>query len=285
MCAIPYFETSYLTASFKKPVFPNGSPRLPYLVKSFLFILIFSLSLQEGKAQTRTIINTEKSTPDPETGFHSSLKIDGSASTGNIELININGNGMLGYRRPQDWLRILGGSTYFKQDGVKYLDNHYGQLRYSRFFGPEKRWQSYSFAQFQSNFTLILKERGIVGSGIRRSFPLKDSGRFDLGGGIMWEYERLDQARLEEDEAVIHRNWRFTSVIVFRRALGDNVSVLNTAYFQPKVSDPSDIRALLTQLTEHFQFDVTFYWRTDTRPPQAIVPSDLGVDLGVLVEV
>lgn len=254
----------------------------------FFFFLLFLF--QKASAQTQTIINTEKSEPAPNAGLHGSLNATGSASSGNIELLNINADGMFGYRKPKYWLRLLGGSTFFKQDGVKSLDNNYGQLRYSRFLGPNKSWQSYSFAQFQTNYTLILKERGIVGTGIRKSFPFKDTGHFDIGVGIMWEYEFLDGTRLEEDEAKIHRDWRFTSVLVFRKALGEKISVLNTAYLQPKVSELGDIRmldelSLLTRLTEHFQFDVTLYWRTDTRPPKAIVPSDFGADLGVLLDI
>jgi len=254
------------------------------------FLLLFFFPFHKLCGQTQTIINTEKSEPPPNKGLHGSLNARGSAATGNIELLDINADGMFGYRDSKYWLRLVGGSTFFKQDGVKSLDNNYGQLRYSRYLGTNRHWQSYSFAQFQKNYTLILKERGIVGTGVRRSFPFKDTGHFALGGGVMWEYELLDRSRLNENEAIVHRNWRFTSVLVFRKALGENVSILNTAYFQPKVSDLSDIRALeelslLTRLTEHFQFDVTFYWRTDSKPPAAIVPSDLGVDLGVLIEV
>lgn len=259
-------------------------PIIKLLFLGFLFIP----SIQ-GFTQTRTIINTEKSAPDPNKGLHGSVNVTGSGAKGNIDLINLNGKGMLGYRQPDKWLRLLGGSTYFEQDGIKYIDNHYGQLRFSRFFGSEKRWQTYHFAQFQSNFTLILKERGIIGSGIRRSFPFQDTGHFDIGGGVMWEYESLDPERLEPEESTVHRTWRFTSVLIFRRALGEKVTFLNTTYVQPKVVDPGDIRALeelslLTQLTERFQFDVTFYWRTDTKPPEVIVPSDLGIDFGVLLE-
>jgi hypothetical protein len=252
--------------------------------------LLFALfSGKEGSPQTRTIINTEKQAPSPNEGFHSSIDANGSVATGNIDLINLNANGMLGFREPEYWLRILGGSTYFEQNGTEYLDNHYGQIRYSRFFGEKRRWQSYHFAQYQSNLTLILKERGIIGSGIRRSFPFQDTGHFDLGGGIMWEYERLDRSQLRDHEGTFHRNFRFTTVFVLRRALNENVTLLNTSYVQPRVTNLRDIRALeelslLTKLTEHFQFDVTFYWRTDTRPPEIVVPSDIGVDLGLLLE-
>ncbi len=254
----------------------------------FPFLLCF-LCAKGGEGQTRTIINTEKSEPAPDKGLHGSANANGTAATGNIELININADGMFGYRKPKYWLRLLGGSTFYKQDGIKALDNNYLQGRYSRFFGKESLWQSYHFAQYQSNHTLILKERGIIGSGVRRSFPFQDTGHFDIGGGIMWEYERLDEGSLEEYETAIHRNWRFTSVFVFRRALNEQISILNTAYFQPKVDDLADIRTLeelsfLTQLTERFQFDITFYWRVDSKPPEAIVPSDFGVNLGVLLE-
>lgn len=259
---------------------------LPF--QNFLLILFLLPSPFVG-AQTRTIINTEKAAPDSNEGWHASLNARGSFAKGNIDLVDINADGMVGLRRKRDWFRLLGGSTYFEQNSTKSIDNQYVQFRYSRFFSEENEWQSYSFLQYQSNFTLILKERAIAGSGIRRSFSLGDSGSFDFGGGAMWEYESLDRAQLEGGESAIVRNWRFTSVLVLRQKLGKSVTLLNTAYFQPRITDLRDIRALeelslLTELTEHFQFDVTFYWRLDSKPPEAIVTSDLGLDIGVLLE-
>lgn len=264
---------------------PIGAAILRSLFGTLLFVLIGNGT----QAQTRTIINTEKAAPEAGKGWHASLNARGSFAKGNIDLVDINADGMIGLRREKDWFRLLGGSTYFEQNSAKSIDNQYLQFRYSHFFSKESEWQNYNFLQYQSNFTLILKERAIAGSGFRRSFSLGDSGSFDLGGGAMWEYESLDRGQLEEGESAIVRNWRFTSVFVVRQKLGKSVTLLNTAYFQPRMTDLRDIRALeelslLTELTEHFQFDVTFYWRWDSKPPEAVVTSDLGLDVGVLLE-
>ena len=115
----------------------------------------------------------------------------------------------------------------FANSGVQHLRYNYKILDW---FTAE------AFTQAQFNEVLNVKFRWLLGGGPR--FKIVKTKPFRLYGATLYMYEYEELA----DTSVIHRDHRLSSYLSMTLKIKDNLSLINTTYYQPKFADFSDFR-------------------------------------------
>ncbi len=244
-----------------------------------------------GNAQT--ILNVERFQMDEVEELHVGVSLSGSAQFGNTEVVNVRGEGIVGYRATQGggrhWPRIIFGGSYLRQRGqAAILDNRFVQLRYSYLLS--ERWSTFHFVQLQRNQTLLLRERELLGSGLRAVVASGERTSFDLGTGLMIEREVREAEALGPGDAARVRMWRVTNMGVLTHELPSGARLVSITYFQPGVRTPADFRllsevGLRAPVTAALGLTLSGNWRHDSRPPAVLRANDIGVNVGLSIDV
>lgn len=153
-----------------------------------------------------------------------------------------------------------GSGTDFQNAGVlhfrynyKFLDNLTGEM----------------FTQSQYNKMLKVKHRWLIGGGPRSKLVGGDD--FRLYGAILYMFE------IEEllESEVINRDHRLSSYLSLTVRIQNNLRLINTTYFQPKIANFKDHRVmsqtnLNLRISKHFTFVVSYVFGFDKFPATGI---------------
>jgi hypothetical protein len=238
-------------------------------------------------AAAQTILNTERFQLREVSGFHVSADLSANGQRGNSRILTVNSSGMTGLLTGRHWPRVIFGARYLSTRETALLDSRFVQLRYSYILDP--RLRTFHFVQLQRTETLRLRSRWLLGSGIRRTLFEAEHGSFDLGTGLMGEWEELQPDAVGPEESTSLRALRMANLAVFSRDFASGARILNILYFQPDVSDFGDLRllndlGLFVPLTEHVRLTASVEWRRDTRPPGELESDDLSFSFGVGID-
>lgn len=160
-----------------------------------------------------------------------------------------------------------------------FINRGFSHLRWVR------RWipllSSEVFIQHQFDDFKRLQNRVLIGSGARVPLLEEKNLSLNLGSGVMLELERLSINGAISDP--LTRYIRLTEYLAFSwNSLDKKMSIVNTLYYQPRVSGWSDYR-ILNELDIDFSFNQTLSFvfqirgSYDHEPPQDVKPFDLGV--------
>jgi hypothetical protein len=260
------------------------APRRRHFARFFLASLASALALP-GYAGAQTILNVERLQPTSVHGWHFGVEGAVDVARGNSDHTNIGGGLATGYRFEGDWLRLFAGLDYKDEQGS--LDNaQYLHVRYNHWWLP--RVQSFHFVQAQASHAGFLRDRYLVGSGVRLRMAGGERTTFDAGTGAMFEYEGLDAASLVDDHAAVERVVRMANLFVLNRRLSPAVRFVGVGYVQPRLDDFGDMRTLADlsvyiRLTESVDLAIRYQWRHDTRAPAGRRPDDVTFRSGLAV--
>ncbi len=269
--------------SSKPALRPPSSAALALLAAS---VLGAALCVVPDSAAAQTILNVERLQSRETHGWHAGVEGSLDVARGNSDHTNLLAGVAAGYRWPADWLRLFAGISYKnKADGG--LDNdRYLHVRYNHEWVA--RLQSFHFVQVQVGRTGVLRDRLLLGSGLRLRVAGNDRTAFDVGTGAMYEREKLDSASILDDHPATTRAMRMANLVVLNRRLRTDVRFVGVGYLQPRFDDLGDTRtltdlSLLIALTDEVDLAVRFQWRHDTRPPGGVEPDDFSFTSGFTV--
>ncbi|MEI6764624.1 MAG: DUF481 domain-containing protein [Bacteroidota bacterium] len=122
-----------------------------------------------------------------------------------------------------------------------------------------------AFTQAQFNKVLKVKIRWLVGAGPR--FKVINTKPFRLYAATLYMYEHEELY----DTNIVNRNNRLSNYLSFTLKIKDNLSLLHTSYYQPKVNQFSDYRILSQSdlkisISKHFSFLFSYLYTYDTFP-------------------
>ena len=175
-----------------------------------------------------------------------------------------------------------------KQGGKLYTDKGFVHLRGAHSINNHLSLEI--FTQKQFNESILLKDRNLVGGGIRVSVlkqraNTKDSPRLNLylGIGGMWENEAINDKQHGEVETNIIRS---TNYLSSTWRIDKRFVVLVTAYYQPYLQRFSDFRILSESrfqfhVTESVSFNIRLSFRYDSEPPTGVEAHDLEIINGL----
>jgi putative salt-induced outer membrane protein YdiY len=243
-------------------------------------------TLLPSAASAQTILNVERLQPEDVLGWHTSVQGAFSAARGNSRYLDVTGGVVVGRRTPPHWLRLFTGMDYRSDDGDRSAHERFAHLRYG--YEISRTWQTFHFVQAQRNHALLLRERTLVGSGIRRTLFRTERTLADLGTGAMYERELLDPDQAGADDDLDARVWRMANLGVVTHRFREGLRLIGVGYFQPDLADLGDYRALsdlslLIALGPHVDLALRFEWRHDSRPPADLHSDDLLFETGVVV--
>jgi hypothetical protein len=160
-----------------------------------------------------------------------------------------------------DYSLVTSGKDNYSNAGIEHLRYNY---KFNNWFTAE------CFTQAQFNKVMSVKFRWLTGAGPR--FKIVKTKKFRLYGAAlyMYEYEEL------ENPSVFHRDQRMSSYLSFTWSPLENLRLINTTYFQPKLNYLADHRIssqtdVIVKIAGHFGFGAGYLYYYDSFPPEGIV--------------
>lgn len=247
---------------------------------------IFFITLICQNAWTQTIINVEKIKRYTKEGFYFGCEAGIELESGNSNVLEVEEVSVIGYQTKKHWIRLFTGMEFLKGEDDDLIQRMAGQLRYNYIISSS--WRLFLFYQHQHNQLVLLKRRRLIGVGIRKSFRITDAVSFDLGSGIMYETEHLDDQGLTLYEDAVSNCLRLSNLIVLTAALSPAVNMVNVSYFQPRISHLPDFRffdeiSLLFMINKKLGATLSLVYRYDNRPPSSVKCSDLSFKNGMIL--
>jgi hypothetical protein len=265
---------------------PYPAARREHLLSTLLCLLpAFLLLAPPAPASGQTILNVERFHSGEIRGTHAAITLSGKGTLGNSEVLDAKMEGIVGHRFARHWPRLILGGSYLRKRGEEPLfDNRFIQARYS--YIVSERTEAFNFVQSQRNETLRLKERWLVGSGIRRQFGSGDGLSLNLGTGAMWELEEVTDDAVAPGEDPRSSVIRMSNIIVVRHDFSEGARLVGTTYLQPRLDALHDFRllselALLVPVTTRVRLTVSTDWRHDSRPPPSLRADDFTLNFGI----
>ncbi len=240
-----------------------------------LIALLIASSLPFASAQAQ--INMERFRRDTrEKGLEGDADIDLSIMTGNTDfrLIGLNSRLNYSWSRAYTFLVLNGGIGW--NAGERFMDQNTAHLRHVLEVNP--RLQNEWFVQFDSNRKRNLKERELIGAGLRTKLLTTPAVKLRLGAAYMYEHERYDltETNCHPRSLTTHR---LSSYLTLEAGEGGGVSLLNVTYFQPALTDWGDSRLLsetatAIDLAANLALKISITIRYDSRPPDGVKKLD-----------
>ncbi len=235
----------------------------------------------------QTILNVERLQPGDVQEWHWGAEGALSMAQGNSDYVDILAGLALGHRWANDWLRGFAGVDYRSEKGKGLESDRYLHVRFNHWLG--ERWQTFHFVQLQDSHANMLRQRVLLGSGLRRRL-IDGASTLDVGIGAMHESEDLDPDRVTGAHPVESDVWRMANLIVATRRITDSVRLIGVSYYQPDLSAFEDFRlltdlSLLFSLTKNVELVLRSEWRHDQRPPEGVERDDFVLRTGVTVSV
>jgi hypothetical protein len=211
-------------------------------------------------------------------GFSLEFKGGMSLYTGNVALFS--GDAALLMRYQLGRHRIISatrGALAFKNN-AQTMNQLFSHLRYQVFFFDWFAWELWGQGA-EDQFTR-LQLRILGGTGPRFDAVRLPTFRLGIGLHYMLEYERLRAEGAGPGEPLEELNHRASTYLTFTWDIVENLSLQETVYVQPKLTDPlGDFRVsnevqLTAKVSRYFALGTSFQVKYDSAAPATIEALD-----------
>lgn len=233
-------------------------------MKNFVAV---SLSFFALPAVAITNIESQRVKPIPE-GLSGQIEFQFDGKSGNSEEEDYALSGRLNIKREQDLWFLIASHEYDKANGNKDVDKSFAHGRWVHSYSPT--WAGEAFIQYQDNQFTRLLSRYLVGTGGRFTV-LDESDKLNLavGAGAFYVREREDLTTYETNADYL----RLNSYLSYKQQLNEHVSIISTAYYQPKASEFDDYNvlwntSLISKLNNSLKLKLAFNISHDSEAPK-----------------
>lgn len=204
-----------------------------------------------------------------EQGLHGNIEVSLSGKSGNSNKQTNSFSGQLSFKKHKHQLLTSASAEFGESNGVKDTDNYFVHQRYIHHSSNKIAHEG--FVQFQNDAFKLLDSRALVGGGIR--FKLSDphnSNDLLLNVGLGAYYTK-EVFNAEDGSHPSEKYARANSYINFAKPLSDNTTISNTLYWQPRLSNFSDVYlynnfALTVKINKALALKVTVETNYDSDP-------------------
>lgn len=232
-------------------------------------------------------VNTEKyRTPDDEKGLSGYLELNGTIKTGNAEKTEAGIDGRLDWKTTTSTTFFVFESDYEWVNGSRSSDEGLIHIRHVRKLVDD--FSAEVFGQINYDKKLLIKNRELLGAGLRYKVLHFDKSDVAIGTAYMFEHENYDlpQSAIHSDEVKVSR---WSNYISFFLHFNTNVTLGGVVYYQPMFNNFSDYRllnenSLMVSLSDIFSLSVNFKLRHDSIPPDGIKKTDTETNFGIAVK-
>jgi len=247
-------------------------------MKKIIILLSIIMSYSFGYIDIQPQVIGEKK------GLDGEMSITASFSDGNSEERSI-GTSIKGQYDAQEWIAIvIAAYNYGEANNHKSSEAGLLHLRYIHAI-DEKNYDWEVFVQSEFNPFQKLKERSLVGVGLRKSFT-NYFDKFYMGLGLMYTYREPDV--ITEFDKVLKRT-KINSYISLKKTFSENLSIAYLGYYQPTVDDFSDfssrqILQFITPLADSVNLSLNLIYKYNDTPYSSIEKDDFNAKLSLTYE-
>ena len=256
--------------------------------KSFLALRLVYLSiLLASPLSTMAIVNMDGLHFDQkENTSNAALDLTTSGSSGNQNSIKTTLNGQYNLIENKVIHLAIVGYQYGENNNVRNINKAFFHYRY--IYQMNEALDLEVFGQLEKNEFTRLSYRGLVGSGIRYSIAKSNKHRGFLGLGGFYSSEKTEAtAGLTDDgvENFARANFYFLS----KYKINSTFNFSNVIYYQPRLSDFSDYRALLEskldfKIIKNLSLRLSLDVEYDSQPSQSINGTDVSYMTGLAIK-
>lgn len=230
--------------------------------KYIVFIILLGCFSSTSDAQ---IINMEsKRIATDTTGLSGNMGVSLSASRFTQSFVAADVSGHIQWKTTRNIYLLVGNLQIVNAGGESFNNSGFGHFRINRKFSSVIRGEL--FTQIQYNSVTKITKRILNGVGIRLKLSQFETAKIYWGLAVMNEYEELS------DPKIINKDNRLSSYFTFTLAPVKKISLRNTTYVQPKLSDFKDYRlanntVINFGITDNLKFTTSFSFLYDSSPP------------------
>ncbi len=187
----------------------------------------------------------------------------------------------LQYKGKKSTWFLINDMDFKEVNGSDIVNNSTQHLRFSHTITPKISYEA--FIQSQSDEISEIKLRALVGTGLRFNLHKSTVFNFFLGTTVMFEYEDS----VDDINDNIHRDIRNSIYASFKLKLKDNISIVSTNYYQPRMDMFSDFRilsetSLLFTIIKNLKFTTSFSYLFDSFPATNAVKEQFELSNGLV---
>ena len=217
-------------------------------------------------------------------GVSGNVRFQASSSSGNTNSSDVSFNSQLQWNSDEHINLLVLGYEYGENDEQRNLNKSFIHGRHVWHYYENLDYEF--FVQGEENEFTRLTYRGLLGMGVR--VPFADAGNHTayLGLGGFREVEKIaPQAGSTDEEIQRHNRWNI--YLMSRYKLAEQIRFSNTLYWQPRMDESNDRRALFVSLLDFKttrQFSVQFSIESsfDSQPPAGVEKQDTQVKTGIV---
>lgn len=217
-------------------------------------------------------------------GFSGEVDLAASGASGNTERSDIAAGTRLEWHRERHTDLLVASHAYGRAAGVTNTDKSFLHLRHIYQRVPDRAWEG--FVQAERDEFARLSYRGLIGGGARFTLIERTDERAAFFGlGAMYVRERLTEVAGLTDHGT-ETLWRGNLYFVIKYRVREGIALVNSTYYQPALSEPSDYRLLDTaelkiDLTGQLALKLSIGIVHDSRPPQSVRGTDVTYRTGL----
>jgi len=211
-----------------------------------------------------------------------SLRLSGSSGNSNTKKESISGQFSWVYDKSIH-LAIL-GFDQGESNNVRDTDKAFTHYRFINKINDTLDWEL--FAQLEQNEFTRLTYRGFIGAGVRVSvLPSKNHHTY-FGSGAFHVKEKIAYVEGLTDDGV-ESFARANIYLLSQYNVSSTVKLSNAVYYQPRLSDIADYRALAEskldiKINDEMAFRVSLEIEHDNKPSQTIEKTDVNYMTGLM---
>lgn len=234
----------------------------------YLFLILF-LNCAVAQAQVTNVEGRRVKTDT--TGWYGEINTGFKfvKEVGNV--FTSNSDARIQYKTDKNLYLALGEYNWSGARGRTFTHNAYLHLRYNRKLKPSwLRWEV--FTQTQFNKITRINLRILSGTGPRYKLFEKEKGSIYLGTLYMFEHSK--ESDMEGNILYLNEH-RKSSYLSFSLFPTDQLSVISTTYYQPRIDKWSDYRIsnaseFRARITRRLVLSMVYKFNFDTSPAEGI---------------
>lgn len=231
------------------------------------FLLLISIFLVINVEAQIVNIESNRFTTDT-TGWKGNYGLGFTFGKQAVKYFAFSNTGHIQYKSDKSLYLILGSVDLIKSKNDELINTGFFHFRYNYKIKPWIRWEA--FTQIQYNKLNGIRLRYLLGTGPRFKAVQLEKFKTYIGTLYMLEYE------VNSDKTQKLVQGRFSGYISFSLRPIENVEIVSTTYYQPRIDAIKDYRiasdnALFFKFHKLLSFGINFKLNFDSRPPEGAV--------------
>ncbi len=210
-----------------------------------------------------------------------SVSLDVSLIKNKNDIFKIANKAHIQYNNKQELWLFVNYLNFQKLEGNSFVNRGTQHLRYNHRVTSGIKMEAFLQAQYDAVSEIDL--RALAGLGPRFKVYASENYRFYLGTLVMYEYEKSSDIIADR----VQKDIRGSVYVSFSIYPTENISVISTSYYQPKLNAIADYRfssdtSFLIRIFEKLAFKTTFSYNFDALPIVSIPKTQYELTNGLL---